>query len=91
MLGAFEHEVLKEVGEATLIPLFILGTYVIPKIYRHKWKSRLVADDHIETIGQGFLGKAKTVKSVGIRHRVGWVWNRVGRGRSLVTSESPDK
>jgi hypothetical protein len=70
MLGAFEHEMFEEVGESPLVPLFVLGTHVIPEVYRHQGESRLVADDHVEAIGQGFLGKPKIVEGVGIRHRI---------------------
>ncbi len=33
MLRTLEHQVLEEVGEPPLVPLFVLGTHVVPEIY----------------------------------------------------------
>ena len=35
MCGALEHQVFEEVGESALVTLLVLGTYVVPEIYRH--------------------------------------------------------
>ena len=72
VFGPFEHQVLEEVGEASLVPFFILGTNVIPKVYGHEREFRLAADDDVEAVVQGRLGESKTVERCGIGH---------GRGR----------
>ena len=59
MCGALKHEVLEEVGETSLVALFIFGTYVIPEVYRHDRQLGLMTDDDVEAVAQGRLGEPK--------------------------------
>jgi hypothetical protein len=43
--------VFEEVRETSLVSHFILGTNVIPKVYRHEWELSLVTDDDVEAVG----------------------------------------
>ena len=52
MGGALEHQVFEEVGEAALVPFFVLGTDVIPEVYRHDRELALAADDDVETVAR---------------------------------------
>jgi hypothetical protein len=52
--------VFEEVRVATLMALFILGTDVVPEIYSHDGKLRLVTHNHIKAVTERRLGKPKT-------------------------------
>ena len=45
-----EHQVLEEVGEASLVPLFVLGTDVIPQVYGDERQTWLTSDDDVEAV-----------------------------------------
>jgi hypothetical protein len=50
---------LEKVGEPSLMPFFIFGTNVIPKIYGYNGKLVHSAADHMETVRKSGLGEPK--------------------------------
>jgi hypothetical protein len=59
VLGALEHEVLEEVREAGATRPLVLGSDVIPKVYRHDRYVAVLMDDDIQAVGERAFGVGK--------------------------------
>ena len=59
MLRTLEHQVLEEVREPPLVPLFILGAYMVPEIYGDEREAMLASEDHVEAVVQGHFREVK--------------------------------
>ena len=57
VLGAFEHDVLEEMGEPGAALLFVLGANVVPHVDRGHRDRRVPVQNHVQTVGQRVLLK----------------------------------
>jgi hypothetical protein len=56
--AALEHEVLEEVGEASLAGLLVLGADVVPEVDGHHGRHPVGSHDDPQAVGEGVLAEA---------------------------------
>ena len=59
VLGALEHEVLKEMRETGATRPLVLRSDVIPEVHRHDRDVAILMDDDIQAIGERAFGIGK--------------------------------
>ena len=71
ILGAVEHEMLEEVGEAGLAPGLVLGADMIPDRDRDDRRLVVLVDDDAQAVGQreGLVGDVHLPDELGERRR----------------------
>ena len=52
VLGAFEHEVLEEVGVSSLARLLVLGSHVVPDVHRRQRQRVVLVQDNVQAVGK---------------------------------------
>ena len=57
VLGALEHHVLEQVGEARLARLFVLGADVVPDVDRDDGGEVVLGDDQAQAVGEALVGE----------------------------------